>query len=215
MQITITYDNTSTNSAYIADWGFSCYIETEEHKIIFDTGQNGEILRKNMRKLKINPKLADILFISHNDFDHIGGLSWLLNQNKTASLYIPQNLHGIKNHKNLHFIESPQKIAAEIYSTGIVAGDGKWEQAVVLKTTQGAVILVGCSHPGLKPFLDFAQTIAPLYAIIGGFHGFSNYQMLENFQLICPTHCTQNRSEIKKQYPHTTIDGGVGKVLVI
>ncbi|MDY6915768.1 MAG: MBL fold metallo-hydrolase, partial [Candidatus Cloacimonadota bacterium] len=206
--------NTSTQINLLADWGFSCYIETKKHKIIFDTGQNGEILRNNMRKMKIEPQNADIIFVTHNDFDHIGGLSWLLNQNKQAALYIPKNLRGIKNREKIFYIEESQKIATGIYSTGIFAGDGKWEQALVLKTSKGAVIVVGCSHPGLKPFVDFARTISAPYAIIGGFHGFSQYSVLKTFQLICPTHCTQHQKEIKEIYPHTT-SGGVGKVLEI
>lgn len=215
MKLTILYDNTTTNPNLTADWGFSCYIETGQHKIIFDTGQNGAILRQNMQRLKIDPQKADLIFVSHNDFDHIGGLSWLLNNNSQAALYLPNNLRGIINRKKVFYVKEATKLAPNIYSTGILAGDGKWEQAMVLKNSKGAVIIVGCSHPKLKPFIEFAKSIAKPYAIIGGFHGFSSFSDLKDLQLICPTHCTQHRKEIEKIYPDTTITGGVGKVVEI
>jgi len=71
-QITIVYDN-EANASLKSGWGFSCLIETEE-KILFDTGDSGEKLIYNLRQLNIQPESIDAVVISHNHWDHTGGL---------------------------------------------------------------------------------------------------------------------------------------------
>jgi len=41
MKITIIYDNEVWKKGLKADWGFSCLVETNGKKILFDTGANG------------------------------------------------------------------------------------------------------------------------------------------------------------------------------
>ena len=36
-----------------------------------------------------------------------------------------------------------------------------------------------------------------------------------NLQLVCPTHCTQFKEEIKSLYPKKCVDGGAGQVVEI
>jgi len=81
MKITIIYDNTSIRNDLQPDWGFSAVVEFKERKILFDAGASGTILLSNMQKLGISPKEIQDVFISHNHFDHIGGLSSFIEQN--------------------------------------------------------------------------------------------------------------------------------------
>jgi 7,8-dihydropterin-6-yl-methyl-4-(beta-D-ribofuranosyl)aminobenzene 5'-phosphate synthase len=66
MKITIIYDNEVWKEGLESDWGFSCLVEVENTpKILFDTGTSGSILLRNMKKLNIDPKSIDEVFISH------------------------------------------------------------------------------------------------------------------------------------------------------
>ena len=72
MKIIIVYDN-EANASLKSGWGFSCLIETKE-KILFDTGDSGENLIYNLRQLNIKPENIAAVVISHNHWNHTGGL---------------------------------------------------------------------------------------------------------------------------------------------
>jgi 7,8-dihydropterin-6-yl-methyl-4-(beta-D-ribofuranosyl)aminobenzene 5'-phosphate synthase len=44
MKATIVFDNTTTRAGLKSDWGFSCFVEANDKRILFDTGANGDIL---------------------------------------------------------------------------------------------------------------------------------------------------------------------------
>lgn len=97
MKITIIYDNKIAKDIkrLKAGWGFSCFIQTKEKNILFDTGWDGDILISNMELLGINPKDIDLVVISHSHWDHCGGLARLLNLNQNLKIYIPHSFSNI------------------------------------------------------------------------------------------------------------------------
>ena len=102
MKITIIYDNEVFKEDLKADWGFSCLVEAENTpRILFDAGTNGSILLSNMKKLDIAPESIDEVFISHNHFDHTGGLSAFLNVNNNVKVYVPSSLKGVRGVKEV------------------------------------------------------------------------------------------------------------------
>jgi len=210
MKITILYDNTIFQSGLESDWGFSCLVETQNRTILFDTGSNGSILMNNMNKLNINPSVIDDVFISHPHFDHIGGLSAFLNENNNVTVYIPFSVRGIRNVKKVVSVRKPVEFYPDIFSTGTLA---RIEQAMVVKTDKGMVVVVGCSHPKMKKILQAASKFGKIHAIIGGLHGFNDYELFKDLGVICPVHCTQHIPEIKSRFPEKYIGGGVGKIL--
>ncbi|MFC1562868.1 MBL fold metallo-hydrolase, partial [candidate division KSB1 bacterium] len=78
IKITILYDNYVVSEDLKAGWGFSCFIEGTEKAILFDTGGDGDILSFNINKLNINLKDMEYIIISHNHWDHTGGLPSIL-----------------------------------------------------------------------------------------------------------------------------------------
>ncbi len=58
--------------------GLSFLIETEDKKILFDTGEKGSILINNMRLLNIEPNSIDLLVLSHGHWDHTFGIEALI-----------------------------------------------------------------------------------------------------------------------------------------
>jgi len=89
------------------------------------------------------------------------------------------------------------------------------EQAMSVETGKGLVLFVGCSHPRMELILHAAKQFGELYGIIGGLHGFNQYELFAGLKLICPTHCTQHKAELKKKYPDQYLEGGVGRVINI
>jgi len=210
MKITIIYDNTNFKKELQADWGFSCLVEEKDTaKILFDTGGNGRILLSNMEKLEIDPLSIKEIFISHLHFDHTGGLNEFLKINKNIKkIYLPSSM-GFKNEVVL---KEPQRIHENVFSTGELEGI---EQSLGIITEKGIVLVVGCSHPYMGTILDTAKKFGKIYAIIGGMHGFSEFELFKDLKLICPTHCTQRKAELKKLYPEKYLKGGVGKIIEI
>jgi len=212
MKITILYDNTVFLSGLKPDWGFSCLVEIYNRSILFDTGSNGSILLGNMKKLDIDPLSIDEVFISHPHFDHVGGLSAFLNENNNVKIYVPISLRGIRNAKEIIYVDEPMKLHKNIFSTGEL---DHIEQSMVVKTDKGLVLIAGCSHPKMESILKAASQFGKIYAIIGGLHGFNELELFKDLGVICPTHCTRHIAEIKSLYPEKYIEGGAGKIIEI
>ena len=213
MKITLIYDNDVYKEGLQADWGFSCLVEIENTPtILFDTGTNGSILLSNMEKLNIDPTSIDEVFISHAHFDHVGGLSAFLNVKSDVTIYVPFSLRGVRGVKEVVSVSEPLKIHEDVFSTGEL---DHIEQSMAVKIDEGIVIIAGCSHPRMAHILKAASQFGNIHAIIGGLHGFSEFDLFKDLELICPTHCTQHKAEIKALYPEKYTDGGVGRVIIL
>ena len=213
MKITLIYDNEVYTEGLKSDWGFSCLIEEEDiPRILFDTGANGSILLHNMEKLNIDPLSIDIIFISHAHWDHTGGLSSFLNKNKGVKIYIPNSCPEPSGAKEIIRVTEALEICNGVFSTGELKGI---EQSLAIKTEKGLTVVVGCSHPGVEDILYSATQFGSLYALIGGLHGFSQFDEIKDLELVCPCHCTQFKSIIRSLHPKKYIDGGVGKIINI
>lgn len=212
MKVTIVYDNDVSKEGLEADWGFSCLLEAENiPKILFDTGTKGKMLLANIEKLDIDPSSVNEVFISHAHFDHTGGLADFLGVNKKAKIYVPPSFAGPVEREAIA-ISEPTKIHENVFSTGELGGI---EQSMAVKTDKGLVVIAGCSHPGVGNILRAVAQFGKVYALIGGLHGFREFDLLKDLELVCPTHCTQFKAEIKSLYPKKYVDGGAGKVITL
>lgn len=204
MKISITYDN-EARFGFKSGWGFSSLIETGNKKILFDTGCEGPSLIYNMRKLGYKPEDIDIIVLSHEHWDHVGGLFDVLKENSDVKVFVLKSFsEGFKNRvrqiAELVDVEKQREIMENVYTTGIIKNNPD-EQSLILKTQKGIVVIVGCSHPGVDRILELAKNYGRIYGIIGGFHGFSRFDALAGIELIGACHCTQYKKEIKERFP--------------
>ena len=215
MKIHIIYDNEvyKKNIGLKSDWGFACMIDTGDETILFDTGAKGDILLNNINILGLDLSSVDKIVLSHEHWDHIGGLKALLPSLDTVELY---RLGSQQLKKKIHVIDSEksQEIAQGVYTTGRLSGLVD-EQSLVLQGKKGCFVLVGCSHPGVEKILMVARQYGDIKGLIGGFHGFDNFNVLEDVDFICPCHCTAHKKELKKVFPEKISNCGVGKLIDI
>lgn len=94
-QITVLYDAFGKNPALQKDWGYAALIEYGGKRILFDTGDNPDILAHNVKMLKVDLSKIDFVVMSHRHSDHMGGLNYLLSVNPKVKIYAPKENFGV------------------------------------------------------------------------------------------------------------------------
>jgi 7,8-dihydropterin-6-yl-methyl-4-(beta-D-ribofuranosyl)aminobenzene 5'-phosphate synthase len=88
LSITVLIDNVSnpTNPQLLAEHGLALWIEADNRRLLFDTGQSDKCIQ-NAEKLGIDICSADILVLSHGHYDHTGAVAEILRRNPVISIY--------------------------------------------------------------------------------------------------------------------------------
>ncbi|WP_175530291.1 MBL fold metallo-hydrolase [Desulfobacula phenolica] len=229
--LTIAYDNSPYMEGVTADWGFSCLVTAGRKKILFDTGKDGTILFSNASKLKIDLKAINAIVISHLHEDHTGGLFPVLGIQSNATVFLPEAMPEMQQQfqalgiKNL-IVEKPMQIGKGLFLTGSM-GKGIREQALIINTPPGLIIIAGCSHPGIINIISRSKELLhrPVYLVIGGFHSMPGttegmFKIIQQFKSlgvgkVGPAHCTDEKVKafFKAAYGKNYITMGAGKIL--
>ena len=233
-KLTITFDNRPNQGGFPTLWGFSCHIQTDQRTLLFDTGSNGRVLVQNMEKLELDLTAVDTLFLSHPHWDHIGGLDSVLEQNPHVDIFVPASFskHLINDlrmlAKSVTVIDKvPIQILPCCWSTGMMGEVG--EQALVLDTPSGIIVVTGCAHPGVEHIAQRAIEIAekPILLLIGGFHlMYASTNQIRSViaqldalgvQNVCPTHCSGDEAiaMFAEHFGERYIPGGTGQSIEI
>ncbi|NDL68804.1 MBL fold metallo-hydrolase [Anaerotalea alkaliphila] len=93
MTIKTLVENTILGEGLEAEHGLSLYIETKEHKILFDAGESSLFL-ENAAKMGVDLSKVDLVVISHGHRDHGGGLETFLDNNSHAKVYVREGAFG-------------------------------------------------------------------------------------------------------------------------
>ena len=94
-QITVLYDAFGKDPSMQKDWGYSALVEYGGKRILFDTGNNPDVLAHNARAKNVNLRKLDFVVMSHRHGDHMGGLTYLLRQNPNVRIYAPKESFGV------------------------------------------------------------------------------------------------------------------------
>lgn len=81
--ITTLVENTAGMPYVLAEWGQSLLIQTDEKKILYDTGPSGIVI-ENAKRLSVDLSDIDVIVLSHGHYDHTGGLKEVLTLVKKA-----------------------------------------------------------------------------------------------------------------------------------
>jgi len=235
ISITVVYDNMNYDPTLKSEWGFGCVIQTEEDTVLFDTGCNGKVLLDNMAKLNIDPCSIHSVVISHNHWDHQGGLKDFLTLNSEVTVFIPNSSPSDLEHEinskgaKAVRVDSFRQISETIFSSGELR-ENIPEQSLVLQSPKGLIIITGCAHPGIVRIIEHIKPLfpyEPIYLAMGGFHLKSESAKNINkivktiqeygIQQITPNHCTgQAAIEIFRQrFGEGFIESGVGRRIIV
>lgn len=235
IKITILFDNYLYQEEGLkSKWGFACLVEGMEKTILFDTGSSGDILLHNISQLKVNPKSVELVVISHKHWDHVGGLPAFLEINPNVSVYMPASVAQqwepeIKKRKAKPVaVNQPIEVCKHVFLTGEMKGPVN-EQALILDTDKGLIVITGCAHPGIAKIVKKAKKIRnkKIYMVFGGFHLADKSKaevkrVIKKFRKmrvlkVGPTHCTGDKAIqlFKEAYGENYIKIGVGKVIEI
>lgn len=232
MTITVLYDNYVFRPGLSSGWGFSVLVDD---RILFDTGENGSDLLRNMEALGRSPDRLEAVVISHNHWDHTGGLKEVLRAHPGLNVYIGPDTGEDLKESIITYGGSPKhtepgmQIAENIWTTGSIKASYKGspmpEQAMVLQKNGKTAMITGCSHPGVKHMIEEASKLlsfSPFTLLMGGFHwrDFSPQQAedaaeeLQQFHIetIVPTHCSGEPAltALKKIHKGRVLSAGSG-----
>ncbi len=230
--LTVVFDNTTTDPQLTAGWGFAAVVEYGGHTLLFDTGASGPVLLDNMRQLGIDPSSIEVVILSHEHGDHTDGLQALLDTGIQPTVYVPSAFPQARKDQVLARTELVEvsdavEILPGVHTTRPMGG---WnEQALVLESSDGAVVITGCAHMGLMSLVREAQRVAgtQIALLAGGFHlNTASSGEVQNaidmfrqsgVEKVLPTHCTGDAAIalFRSDYGEDFIEGGVGRTVAI
>jgi 7,8-dihydropterin-6-yl-methyl-4-(beta-D-ribofuranosyl)aminobenzene 5'-phosphate synthase len=94
-QITILYDAFGKAGGMQKDWGYAALIEYAGKRILFDTGDDPDVLAHNASVKGADLSTLDFVVMSHRHGDHMGGMDHLLRVNPKVKIYAPKENFGV------------------------------------------------------------------------------------------------------------------------
>lgn len=232
--VKVIYDNYVHQQGLKADWGYSIIIEGLEKDILFDTGTIPDVFEFNFKKMSLDADKVDLIVFSHEHGDHTEGLPAFIKMKNDIPVIIPYSFSDAFKSKMVSFgltpilVNKPAKICENLYTSGEFAYEVP-EQALVLNTKNGLVVITGCSHPGIVEMLKQIKSVfnKNIYMVFGGFHLLDKSELemnsiiseLKSIGVVkCgATHCTGEKQIklIKDAFGANFVELGAGNSIVI
>jgi len=180
----------TSDDNFTGEAGVSYLIKTDEATILFDLGVNAKEedpspLQRNMARFGIKTDDIDIIVISHNHGDHVGGDKWgekntfSFTSNQPPLKQMPVYTPVEMTYPGLKPVYTPQptKIAKGVATIGVIHNPVFFadigEQALAVNVeNKGIVIILGCGHQSIEKILQRTEVLfaEPIYGVLGGFH---------------------------------------------
>ena len=235
LEIRVVFDNTSARADLNRSWGFSAVVDFRGHRILFDAGSDPILLLEHLEKMQIDPTSIEQAVISHEHGDHLRGVYWVFEKNPKMLVHFLDCFQeepfiraaALKMTPNR--VKGPFEVVPGIHSTGIVEGLPK-EQSLAIETSQGVVMLVGCSHPGIVKLVETVESQRKkdsIRLLLGGFHMLrkqpeeikSTINRLQDLQVqtVMPAHCSGDEAKemFQSLYGEQFQAAGAGRLIVL
>jgi 7,8-dihydropterin-6-yl-methyl-4-(beta-D-ribofuranosyl)aminobenzene 5'-phosphate synthase len=170
--------------------------------------------------------------ISHTDNDHIGGLFRFLEENRQVRVYVTRSLPNA--FKDLIALQGAKvmevgrrrQICPNVETTGEM---GPWikEQALMVRTLKGTILIVGDTHSGVINVIKKVKRLTKdkVSLVVGGFSlGGASPTELESIvksfrrlgvERVAPCHSSGDRTRelFQKEYKENYLESGVGRII--
>ena len=230
----VVFNNVLYRAGLATGWGFACLIEGGGNTVLFDTGGDGAVLLSNMQHMGLDPHAVEAVVLSHNHGDHTGGLEAFLAGNPDVTVYIPASFPAAFRQQvmqlgaDIESVSGPRRLLDGVHSTGEM-NHGIREQALIVDTPQGLIVITGCAHPDVADMAAQAKAYLgkDIYLLMGGFHlgGRSEADIraiIQRLQAlgvrkVAPSHCTGDRALrlFREAWKDDFIEGGLGAVIAV
>jgi 7,8-dihydropterin-6-yl-methyl-4-(beta-D-ribofuranosyl)aminobenzene 5'-phosphate synthase len=234
LRLHVVFNNLPYRPGLVTGWGFACLIQMQGENVLFDSGGDGDILLANMQQMGLDPGDVNAVVLSHIHSDHTGGLGGFLARNSNVTVYLPASFpaafqRGLTRHgARVQTVSGPRQLFGDMYSTGEM-GRTIREQALIVDTPVGMVLVTGCAHPNVADIAEQARAFLgrDIQLLMGGFHlgGSSDAEIqtiIERLKAlgvrqVAPSHCTGEKAigMFRAAWGDDFIDGGLGAVIAV
>lgn len=227
--VAVVYDNASLREDTEPGWGFSCLLDLPQGRILFDTGAEPEGLLRNMARMGLDPHEIGHVILSHAHDDHCGGLAGFLAVNSRLTVHVPASFPpgfaGSVEERGARCepVDRERSLLPGVHTTGEMGGAVP-EQALVVETDRGLVVVTGCAHPGI---VEVAARVVDRFRdrirlLLGGFHlmvqeeagtrAIARQLKTVGVERIAPCHCTGDpaRAILEERFGNRFVRCGAG-----
>jgi len=203
ISVTTILENSCMMFKVLAQHWVSFLIKYWDNQYLFDCWQIFDWLNNNLEVFNINPKKLTWIIISHDHYDHCACLSECIKKFGRKNVIVPSDFKRV-SWKEIKKVSKPYEIEQWLWTTGSLSWKWIKEQSLIIDLwKKWLVIIVWCSHPGIKNIVERAKIITKnnkILWIIWWLHlaDFSqktidstwNYLKSLNTKFICPWHCS-------------------------
>ena len=174
LTITVLYDGSPSAAGSSAGPGFACLVRGTEKTVLFETGgEDAGILLKNLAAAGLDPRDIDLFVVSRPQAGELGGLLAILAKKGAGQVFLPDPVPQPLRAKieaakgSVAPVTVPLSVCEGVFSTGQISG----EQALVVDTPKGLVVVMGCGGAGVVEVVEKAKSVMPkdVYLVMGGF----------------------------------------------
>jgi 7,8-dihydropterin-6-yl-methyl-4-(beta-D-ribofuranosyl)aminobenzene 5'-phosphate synthase len=158
----------------------------------------------------------------------------LLHKCPDVTVYLPESFPAsfrqevIRLGAAIETVSGPRPLLGSVYTTGEM-NHGIKEQALIVDTPRGLVVITGCAHPNVADMAERAQAYLDknIYLLMGGFHlgGRSDTEIRAIIQRlkalgvrkVAPSHCTGDKAIglFRETWNEDFIESGLGAVIEV
>lgn len=204
IKIRLLTENLASDMVWLAEWGFSAWIEYAEIRILFDTGYS-DVYCRNASHAGIDLQTVDFIALSHLHRDHTRGLLYHPFETRKKLITHPRVLTDslatddkvilqdyadiqlrIKNDFDVVDTRECREFADGAFFLGEIPRVTSFERgtffddpmpddtALAFATEKGVVIVAGCSHAGICNICEYGKAVT----------GQSLYAVIGGFHLL-------------------------------
>ena len=153
------------------DFGYAVYIHADGKRILLDTGTDPDVMEHNLITAGVDVDELHMVVVSHNHYDHAGGLKRIRTLNPDVPVYLPPNqVFAVDGEIIEDHLQVTPNILVVRGRTDVPTAGISDDLSVVLRSRSGPYVLSTCSHSGVEQIVARAVELTgeQVYYFSGG-----------------------------------------------